>query len=85
MNLVPSIRFTRDLKKLEKKNERLKQAIRKTMAHIQENPGHPSLRLHKLSGESVYSISVTMSIRMIVAFRGDDIHLLRIGTHEEVY
>ncbi|MEK7457951.1 MAG: hypothetical protein AAB612_00470 [Patescibacteria group bacterium] len=45
----------------------------------------PSLRLHRLSGQSVYSISVTMSIRMIVAFRGDDIHLLRIGTHEDVY
>lgn len=45
----------------------------------------PSLRLHKLSGQVTYSISVTMSIRMIVVFRGDDIHLLRIGTHEDVY
>lgn len=85
MNLIPSLRYYRDLGKLEKKNERLKKTLAKTMGYLQDNPNHPSLRLHKLSGESVYSISVTMSIRMIVAFRGDDIHLLRIGTHEDVY
>ena len=55
------------------------------MGRLQNNPPPPSLRLHRLSGQSVYSISVTMSIRMIVAFRGDDIHLLRVGTHEDVY
>ena len=85
MNLIPSLRFHRDLGKLEKKNERLKKAIAKTMSRLQDNPSHPSLRLHKVSGRAVYSISVTMSIRMIIAFRGDDVHLLRIGTHEEVY
>ncbi len=85
MNLIPSLRFYRDLGKLEKKNERLKEAIKKQMGRLQNNPTHPSLRLHRLSGQSVYSISVTMSIRMIVAFRGDDIHLLRVGTHEDVY
>ncbi len=85
MNIVPSLRFCRDLEKLEKKNLKLKQAIRKTMGRLQINPNHPSLRLHKLSGQGVYSVSVTMSIRMITAFRGDDIHLLRIGTHEDVY
>lgn len=84
MNLIPSLRFYRDLGKLEKKNARLKKTIEKTMGYLQDNPNHPSLRLHKLSGESVYSISVTMSIRMIVSFRGDDVHLLRIGTHEDV-
>lgn len=85
MNLIPSLRFYRDLGKLEKKNERLKKTIGKTMSRLQDNPNHPSLRLHKLSGQYVYSISVTMSIRMIIVFRGDDIHLLRIGTHEDVY
>lgn len=85
MNLIPSLRFYRDLGKLEKNNERLKKSIAKTMGYLQNNPHHPSLRLHKLSGESAYSVSVTMSIRMIIAIRGDDIHLLRIGTHEEVY
>ena len=85
MSLIPSLRFTRDLEQLEKKNERLKEAIGKTMGRLQGDPNHPSLRLHKLSGQSVYSVSVTMSVRMIIALRGDDIHLLRIGTHEDVY
>lgn len=85
MNLIPSLRFHRDLGKLEHKNERLKIAITKAMGRLQDNPNHPSLRLHKLSGQSVYSVSVTMSIRMIIAFHGDDIILLRIGTHEDVY
>ncbi|MEK7592916.1 MAG: type II toxin-antitoxin system RelE/ParE family toxin [Patescibacteria group bacterium] len=71
--------------KLEKKNERLKKAIVKTMGRLQDNPSHPSLRLHKLSGQSVYSISVTMNIRIIIAFRGDDIYLLSVGSHEDVY
>lgn len=41
MNLIPSLRFYRDLGKLEKKNERLKNAIGKTMNRLQHNPGHP--------------------------------------------
>lgn len=84
MKLIPSLRFTRDLGKLEKNNERLKKTIGKTLSHLRNDPTHPSLRLHKLSGQDVYSVSVTMSIRMIVAFRYGDIYLLRIGTHEEV-
>jgi mRNA-degrading endonuclease YafQ of YafQ-DinJ toxin-antitoxin module len=85
MNIVPSKRFVADAGKLEKRNARLKKALRKTIHLLHENPTHPSLRLHKLIGENIYSISVTMSIRIIISRRGDDIHLLRIGTHEEVY
>ena len=85
MKLIPSVRFVRDLGKLEKNNERLRKVIGKTLDHLRNNPIYPSLRLHKLSGQDVYSVSVTMSIRMIVAFRYGDIHLLRIGSHEDVY
>lgn len=85
MNLVPSARFMADAAKLEKGNKELKETIRKTLYHLQVNPGHPSLRLHKLTGRHVYSISVNMSIRIVFARIGDDVHLLRIGTHEDVY
>lgn len=85
MNIIPSLRFVRDLGKLEKNNERLRKVIGKTLDYLRNNPTHPSLRLHKLSGQEVYSVSVTMSIRIIITFRHGDIHLLRIGTHEEVY
>ena len=85
MKLIPSARFVRDLGNLEKNNERLRKLIGKTLDYLRKNPSHPSLRLHKLSGQGNYSVSVTMSIRIIITFRYGDIHLLRIGTHEEVY
>ena len=85
MKLIPSARFVHDLGNLEKNNERLRKLIGKTLDYLRKNPSHPSLRLHKLSGQGNYSVSVTMSIRMIITFRYGDIHLLRIGSHEEVY
>lgn len=85
MNLIPSARFIADLKKLERGNTQLKRAIAKTLYHLRINPGHPSLRLHKLAGERTYSISVNMSIRIIFMRFEDDVYLLRIGTHEDVY
>lgn len=85
MNLVPSVRFIDDLRKLEKGNRSFKEAVRKRLYQLRTNPGHPSLRLHKLLGKNTYSISVTMSIRIVFARVGDEVHLLRIGSHEKVY
>lgn len=85
MNLVPSVRFINDLEKLEKGNIRLKASVRKRLNLLRSNIGHPSLRLHKLSGKDIYSISVTMSVRIVFLRRGDEVYLLRIGSHEEVY
>lgn len=85
MNLIPSARFIADIKKLERGNTQLKEAIAKTLYHLRINPGHSSLRLHKLSGQQVYSVSVNMRIRIVFVRFGDDVHLLRIGMHEDVY
>jgi mRNA-degrading endonuclease YafQ of YafQ-DinJ toxin-antitoxin module len=35
--------------------------------------------------EPVWSISITMSIRMLYKIIGEDYYLMDIGTHEEVY
>ena len=83
MNLVPSAHFIRDLHKLER--GRLKEAVRKKLYQLRINPAYPSLRLHKIKGENTYSLSVTMGIRIIFSRLGDDVYLLRIGSHEEVY
>jgi mRNA-degrading endonuclease YafQ of YafQ-DinJ toxin-antitoxin module len=85
MNLVPSTHFIEELGKLEKRNVSLKRAVIKTLNQIRMNPSHPSLRLHKLSGQDTYSVSVTPSIRIIFTWRGDEAYLLRIGSHENVY
>ena len=62
---------------------------KKTLILLGDNPFHPSLRLHKLQGkhEAYYSVSITMSYRMIIEFLVVDKEIipLSIGTHDEVY
>ncbi len=85
MNLVISSHFHKDLSKITNKNFKLKRQVAKTLEFLLNSPHHPSLRLHKLSNKGDYSISVNMSLRII--FRQDDenIYLLKIGSHDEVY
>jgi len=61
----------------------------KTILLLGQNPYHPSLRLHKLSGRfaDVYSVSVSMQYRILLDLLIEDglITLLDIGDHDEVY
>jgi len=61
----------------------------KTIRILQENPHHPSLRLHKLKGNmsAYYSISINIEYRIILDFviLDEVIILLDIGAHDEVY
>ena len=61
----------------------------KTLRILQENPYHPSLRLHKLKGNlsEHYSISINIEYHIIMDFMIVDevIILLDIGSHDEVY
>lgn len=80
-----SDKFQKQVKKLVKANPSLRSQIRKTVKLLAKDLNHPSLRLHKLSGENYWSISVNKSIRIIARWDGDKLYLLRIGSHEEVY
>lgn len=84
MHLVLSKRFQRDLKYLLSRNPTLKPKVIKALQYMHVSPTHPSLRLHKLEGSSTWSVSVDMSIRIILHI-SDELYLLRIGTHEDVY
>lgn len=77
----------KELRKISKKDKKLKTGIEKQLALFAQNPQHPSLRLHKLSGElqNLWSISITRSIRMVYIQNEDEAHFIDIGTHEEVY
>lgn len=77
--------FDRNLKKILKNNPKLKKRIQKQIELLSTNPKHPSLRLHKLSGENNWSISVTGDIRIVFTIEDKRILFNRIGTHEEVY
>lgn len=69
-------------------DRKLSNRIEKQIALFEENPKHPSLRIHKLSGSinNLWSISISMSIRMVYILLDDNTALfVKIGTHEEVY
>ena len=83
--LSASKKYQKQLKKLLRQDPRLKGKISKTLLLLTKKPKHPSLRLHKLSGTNTWSVSVSMSIRIIIGIRGKKIYMLRIGTHKEVY
>lgn len=77
-----------EIRKIQKKEKRLALRIEKQIALFEENPKHPSLRIHKLSStiNSMWSISITMSIRMVYILIDTKTALfIRIGTHDEVY
>jgi len=84
-----SHKYEKTAKKFFKKHQNLKEKYAKTLLLLQQNPYHPSLRLHKLQGNlSVYhSISIDMDYRIIIDFIiiNDEIILIDIGSHDEVY
>lgn len=78
----------KDLKKIKLKDKKLFTKIGEKLALFEENPQHPSLRVHKLTGRmnNMWSISITMSIRMVYILTEDKFAVfIYIGTHEEVY
>ena len=85
MELITSSKFDSDLRHFLSKNPNYKSKIKKCFLLMLSNLYHPSLRLHKLSGQENYSISVDMKIRIIINMNEDKIFLLRIGNHNQVY
>jgi len=87
MHIVLSPLVEEKLKRIKKRDKKLFSKINKQLLLFANNPKHPSLRIHKLTGknEPVWSISITMSIRMLYKIIGEDYYLMDIGTHEEVY
>lgn len=75
----------REARKLSKRDKQLAKQLSKTLKILGNDIDHPSLRLHKLSGVNNWSASVNKSIRIILSIAEDEIYLLEIGTHEEVY
>lgn len=77
----------KELAKIKKKDKKLFQRIEKQLALFKNNPTHPSLRLHKLSGdlEDLRSISITRGIRMVYILTEQTAYFTDIGTHDEVY
>lgn len=77
-----------DLRKIKQKDKHLYARIEKQIKLLSENPKHPSLRIHKLTGKlnQSWSLSVTKSIRIVyVVLEKNSIYIAAIGTHDQVY
>ena len=67
--LVLSKKYQKGLEKITSRNVKVKLKISKTLKLLLKDIDHPSLRLHKLSGEGEWSISVTGDIRILCILR----------------
>ncbi|MCK4979771.1 MAG: plasmid stabilization protein [Candidatus Delongbacteria bacterium] len=81
--------YIRKAVKFLKKHPDLKGQYEKTFKLLKINPYHPSLRLHKLTGNisKFYSVSINITYRITIEFliKDDKIIPISIGTHKEVY
>ena len=67
----------------------LKNQYAKTLALLELNPHHPSLRLHALSGrlQGLHSVSINLSFRITLELLIEDQHIIpiNVGDHDAVY
>ena len=87
--LILSDKYIKKEKIFIKKHPELKDRYKKTIRFLKTNPHHPSLRLHKLKGtlKDYHSVSISMAYRVVLELiiTNEDIILLDIGKHKEVY
>ena len=81
--------YVRRARKFFKKHPEILPQYEKCLLLMENNPFHPSLRLHPLQGKlkGMHSISITLSYRLTLVFLIDEREIvpIHIGTHDEVY
>ncbi len=80
--------FKRIYKKKIKYNDELKKKFWEAIALFSKTPFHPRLKTHKLMGklEGFWAFSIAYDYRVVFRFIDDDeVLLIDIGTHDEVY
>ena len=81
--------YTRRALRFLKRHPELKNQYVKTLALLELNPHHPSLRLHGLSGrmQGVHSVSINLSYRITLELLIQDQKIipLNVGSHDAVY
>ena len=81
--------YLKKAKKFLKKHPEILTQYQKTLELLEVNPQHPSLRLHGLQGRlnGLSSVSINMSYRIVLemVIRDEDIILIDVGNHDQVY
>lgn len=88
ISIVWDSAFKKGYQKKIKYNDRLKRKFWESMKLFSSDPFHRKLRAHKLTGklQGLWAFSIDYETRVIFSFIGDDeILLIDIGSHEEVY
>ena len=81
--------YIRRARKFIKRHPEIIGQYQKTLELLEINPHHPSLRLHtlkgKLAGLQSVSINISYRISLEMVISEQEIILVNIGTHDEVY
>lgn len=81
--------YLKRAKKFLQKHPEIHNQYRKTLELLEINPQHPSLRLHRLQGrlQGLSSVSINISYRIVleIEIREQEILLVDIGSHDQVY
>ena len=87
--LVFSASYQRREKVFLAKHPGLRERYFKTLLLLEQNPLHPSLRLHPLQGKlaGLHSASISMQYRITLELelREHEIVFVNVGSHGEVY
>ena len=91
--LVWSPSFTRILKSATRRQPQLRSRIRRALEQLSQDPFQPTLHTHKLKGElaGAWACTVDYDNRLLFEFvqnpesHEEEILLLTLGTHDEVY
>lgn len=88
-----SLIFTESYEKIErrflKRHPDLRGRYHRTLAVLEQDPFHPSLRLHPLEGRlaGLHAVSINLQYRITLELelRDEEILLVSVGSHGEVY
>jgi mRNA-degrading endonuclease YafQ of YafQ-DinJ toxin-antitoxin module len=87
--LVFTEAYNRRALKFLKQHPELKSQYAKTLALLEANPHHPSLRLQALSGrlQGLQSVSINLSYRITLELLIQDQQIIpiNVGNHDAVY
>lgn len=91
--LVWSVAFVRAFKQAVRRQPELRARVERTLKQLAEDPFHPTLHSHKLKGElaDAWACTVDYDKRILFEFvqnpdlGEEEILLLTMGTHDEVY
>jgi addiction module RelE/StbE family toxin len=87
--LIYTDSYIKRAKRFAKQHPELRVQYQKALMLLENNPFHPSLRLHPLQGKlsELHSMSINISYRITVemVIKEKEIILVNVGSHQDVY